>query len=36
MTTEELLENKDCNGYVQGEVFGEFYYERLEIIEAMK
>lgn len=36
MTAEDILNKQNCNGYVQGEVFGDFYYETSEIIDAMK
>ena len=36
MTAREILDETDCNGYAQGEVFGEFYYEDEDILKALK
>lgn len=36
MTAEELLYTKHPEGYVMGEVFGEFYFEERQILEVMK
>jgi hypothetical protein len=36
MTAKEVLDKTDCNEYVQGEVFGDFYYETTDILTAMK
>jgi hypothetical protein len=34
-TALDILEKQDCNGYCQGAVFGDFYYEKEEILAAM-
>lgn len=36
MTAEEILEKQDCNGYASGEIYGTFYYEKEDILKAMK
>lgn len=36
MTAREVLYNQDCSGYVQGEVFGESFYEVEDIVKAME
>ncbi len=35
VTAIEILGEQDCSGYCAGEVFGEFYYTKEEIVSAM-